>query len=256
MKIYNSILTLISHQFHNSHLMLKSPFSIFLLLLFLNGCNKTEIKKEIINKKVNIDTKKEKIQSTIPTVKSSLPWDKLQDSLRTELLNQKDNEFLKSSILQELYLRNLVHQEKDSIHINIPFNLHEFDCSAPDCYTTHLKFSFKAEKKFQIPEHIPFLEFEQGCIPSSDTISGIFELSESNDNAVTFYNEKQQKLLIILKEDQRKEFAYYFIGVPLKSITTQTLDHFFEEFNEEDENALVPYRSSSLIKNDYWEFLD
>ncbi|WP_020526991.1 hypothetical protein [Flexithrix dorotheae] len=236
---------------------------IFLTFLFF-CCNKEEVKEVTVSKneikklqsnEINSSEYKPIDKTFIKNSKSLPNWDSLQDSIRKKILDQKENEFLKSGIFQELYIRNLVYQEKDSLRINIPFDLHSLDCGAPDCYTTFLRFSIKADYNFKLLNTIPFQELEQGCISSEDTISGTFKLKDANKTGISLYNQQYQRLLLILKEDPGKEFVYYFQGVNPEAITQNTLNNYIENLYEEDENLIVPLRSTWLIKNDYREFL-
>ena len=213
---------------------------LFFSLLILSCFNtKVVSKKNITNKKV---------------IKAELTFEKNQDSLRTLLLNSKPNENLKSSILQELYIRGLVNQKNDKIKFELPFNLHGFDCGAPDCYSTDITFEITAKKPIEFPKTINFNLLEHGCgIEKEISEDGIFELVEQSPKYVNYYSKKQQSNLVILGE---KRELYYFPNTKPNSIKAELIDKIFDEYNEEDENAIVPYQSTNNDNNEYDNFIE
>ena len=78
---------------------------LFFSLLILS-CSNTKV----VSEKIITNNKK--------GIKTELTFEETQDSLRTLLLNSKPNENLKSSILQELYIRGLVNQKNDKLSLN------------------------------------------------------------------------------------------------------------------------------------------
>jgi hypothetical protein len=229
---------------------MKIPFFFFSLLIL--SCSNNENKEviteqtEVVSEK--IITKNEKI------IKEELTFEETQDSLRTLLLNSKPNENLKSSILQELYIRRLVNQINDKITFEIPFNLHGFDCGAPDCYSTDITFEIIAKEPIQFPKTINFKLSEHGCgIENEISKNGIFELVEQSPKYVNYYSKKQQSNLVILGE---KRELYYFPDTKPNSIKVELIDKIFDEYNEEDENAIVPYQSTIMTTNEYENFIE
>ncbi|TDG35630.1 hypothetical protein EZJ43_13505 [Pedobacter changchengzhani] len=118
-------------------------FTFFILsLIIISFCSCKE------NRKVGTTQTKVASKNNSTKIKKvsekELTFEETQDSLRKLILNSKPNENLKSSILQELYIRGLVNEEHGKIKFDLPFNLHGFDCGAPDCYSTDLKFEIEA----------------------------------------------------------------------------------------------------------------
>ena len=182
-----------------------------------------------------------------------MTFEETQDSLRIPLLNSKPNENLKSSILQELYIRGLVNQIDDKIKFELPFNLHGFDCGAPDCYSTDITFEITAKEPIEFPKKINFKLSEHGCgIENEISENGIFELVEQSPTYVNYYSKKQQSNLVILGE---KRGLYYFPDTKPNSIKVKLIDKIFDEYNEEDENAIVPYQSTIMTTNEYENFI-
>lgn len=187
------------------------------------------------------------------TAKSELTFEETQDYLRTILLNSKPNEHLKSSILQELYIRGLVNEIGGKIRFKLPFDLHGLDCGAPDCYSTDISFEIPATYPIEFPKTINFKLVEHGCgIKQEISENGMFELVEQSSEYVNYYSKKQKSNLVILGE---KRELYYFPNTQQNSIKVALLNAFFDEFDEEDEHAGFPYQSTIMTTNEYENFL-
>lgn len=185
---------------------------------------------------------------------SAHTWGKLQDSLRAELLNVKPNENLKSSLLQELYIRGLVSQENNKYKFLLPFNLHGFDCGAPDCYSTDITFEFSATNPISFPKEILFKLFEHGCVDIEICKAGIFELEEETSEYVNYYSKTERSNLLIFGTDERKEFVYYFSEVKPDSIKGKLIGELLDNYNEEDPETIAPYRITTMLFGDYEVF--
>jgi len=223
----------------------------FLGLLFISCSNKE--KKEEINEGAevvseDITTNNEK------TINAELTFKETQDSLRTLIFNSKPNENLKYSILQELYIRGLVDEIDGKIKFNLPFNLHEFDCGAPDCYSTDITFEIIAKEPIEFPKIINFKLLEHGCgIEHEISEKGIFELVEQSTKYVNYYSKKHKSNLVILGE---KRELYYFPNTDPNLIKVDLIDKIFDDYKDEDTNAIVPYQSTIMTTNQYENFIE
>ncbi len=225
-------------------------FACFFFSLLFLSCSNTE-KKEVITEQTEESEKL--IAKNENVIKAELTFEETQDSLRTVLLNSKPNENLKTSILQELYIRGLVNQNNDKIEFKLPFNLHGFDCGAPDCYSTDITFEITAKEPIEFPKTINFSLFEHGCeIEKEISEDGIFELVEQSPEFVNYYSKKQQSNLVIFI---KKRKLYYFPDTKPNSIKAELIDKIFDDFNEKDENAIVPYQSTIMTTNEYENFI-
>ncbi|PKH51340.1 hypothetical protein CXF68_11890 [Tenacibaculum sp. Bg11-29] len=183
-----------------------------------------------------------KEKKTIVNPKST--FEETQDSLRKVLLNTKPNKNIKSSILQELYIRGLVNKVNNKIKFKLPFNLHGFDCGTPDCYSTDITFEFIAKEPIEFPKNINFKLREHGCDIEPEILeSGIFELLERSPNFVNYYSRKKRKL-------------YYFTSIELKTIRGNTITKILNEYNEENTNGVTLYQSSIMTGNEYELFIN
>lgn len=182
-------------------------------------------------------------------------WKEVQDSLRTQLLNSMTNENLKSGILAEPYIRGLVTEVNGTYQINLSFDLHGFDCSAPDCYTTDLTFTIPATIPLSFPKTIQYKILEHGCV-NKTTDTGTFELKEQTAEYVNYYSETERSNLLLFREDERKEFIYYFPDAEPDSIKAELVSQMLKRYNEEDPEAIAPYRITTMLAREYERFLN
>ncbi|WP_324027796.1 hypothetical protein QSV08_07575 [Maribacter sp. BPC-D8] len=225
--------------------------TFFILSLLIAACSSKK-KKEVNHEHKEVVTKKI-ITETNELKEEELTFVEIQDSLRIQILNSKPNENLKSSILQELYIKGLVNQIKDKIRFDLPFNLHGFDCGAPDCYSTDILFEFTASYPIVFPENIDFQLVEHGCgIEKNIKENGVFELVEHTQTYVNYYSKNQKSNLIII-EDKRE--LYYFSDTKPNSIKVDLIEKLFEEYDEEDPKFTEPYQSTTMRNNDYGDFI-
>lgn len=233
----------------NKNRTIKLAFFFFSLLIL--SCSSKEKKEELTEQKEIVFeksiTKKKKVFN------AELTFEETQDSLRIVLLNSKPNENLKSSILQELYIRGLVNQKNNKIKFELPFNLHGFDCGAPDCYSTDITFEITAKEPIELPKTVNFKLLEHGCgIEREKSENGTFELIEQSPKYVNYYSKKQQSNLVILGEKRK---LYYFPDTKPNSIKVELIDKMLHAYNEEDKNAIVPYQSIIMTTNEYENFI-
>lgn len=186
--------------------------------------------------------------STPPVTEKS--FEEVQDSLREVLLNAKPNENLKSSILQELYIRGLVVEKNDEILFNLPFDLHGAGCGAPDCYSTDISFSIPSNEPVEFPDRIAFKLFEHGCVEEEETKNSVFELKEESQNYVNYFSKEEKSNLIIMRNGD----LYYYPHLKSNSIRIKTIDEMFEN-GEFDDAEIVPYRSKVMTSNEYEYFM-
>jgi hypothetical protein len=117
-------------------------------------------------------------------------------------LKSKTNKSLKNSVLKELYLRGLVLPGLENYHIRLPFDLHGFDCGAPDCYTTEISFIIFGGSPMKFPEKLDFTLSERGCVDKEYTKKGTFEVVEQSNDYVNLYSKELKSNLVILKEEK------------------------------------------------------
>ena len=181
-------------------------------------------------------------------------FEEAQDSLKTILLNSKPNKNLKSSILQELYIKGLVNEIDDKIVFDLKFNLHGFDCGAPDCFSTDITFEIENNTPIQFPKSIDFQLIEYGCdIENEIKVNGIFELVEQSSEYVNYYAKELQSNLIIIGD---KKKLYYFPDARRNSIKVNLIASLFEEYDEENPLFTAPYQSTIMTNNDYGNFIN
>ncbi len=185
-------------------------------------------------------------------------WKKHQHTLRSKILNTKDNKVLKAGFLQEMYIRSIATVSNDSVFVCIPFNLHSPDCSAPDCFSTDVCFSFKLSNQLIFPKKLPFTEYEHGCIIGrSQKIQSQFQLIEKTEKYIIYYSIKPKRTLVLFSSNKANgTTAFYFVGLNKYRINGQNVNSILEQYNPEDQNSIYPYTSWQLTTSDYKQFID
>lgn len=181
-------------------------------------------------------------------------WEKHQNSLRNEILKQKENKVLKESFLQEMYIRNVVCASNDSLFATIPFNLHSFDCGAPDCYSTDVSFSFKLGDTLKFPKILSFKEHEYGCVPEETKLSGTFQLMEQTEKHVIYYSTEHKRALILFSKKVLGTTAFYFAKIEQDKINSKSVYEILEK-DADFLDSFGIYRSWVLTTNEYENFL-
>lgn len=230
---------------------MKRKLTFLLLPLFLacsSNSERTSTEPEI---EANSQTAELPTESQLAS--KQFDWEDYQDSLRTELLNSKPNNFLKGSLIEELYIRNVVTLSEDSIYFEIPFNLHGFDCGAPDCYSTDMKFGFPHENKLEFPNRIVYSIHEHGCVDTESRLTSDMILLNQNNRFISYYSPEQRGNLIIIGNDKRKEYVYYFLDVEQDSIKADQISKLLLNLPD---TASAPYRSTQLLTLEYENFMN
>ena len=224
------------------------------IFLFL-GCSSNEKNHKhdsSNNEKTTIKPEQIEIKND-QKIKGKLDYEKYQDSLRKLLYNSKPNQNLKLSILQELYLRGLVHKVNEKLIFNLPFDLHGLDCGAPDCYSTDFKFEIPYNKPIEFPETIEFTMNEWGCYVDPEIkIKGKFKLIERSSEFINYYSYETKGNLIIKKKGK----LYYFPNTEPNAIKVDLIDKMLESFNDENPKFEYPYQSTIMNAFEYDRFIN
>ncbi len=173
-----------------------------------------------------------------------------QDSLRNELLKSKNDKLLLNTVFEEHYIRGLITNEKDFLNFNLPFNLHGFDCGAPDCYTTTLKFKTSNNYPLNLQAKIKIDLTESGCVKTQNW-SGEFTLVEANKLLVNYYSPQLKSNLYFTKKGE----LIYFPHEKTKSISLKKLNKILQSLNP-DELEPVPYLSTVMTTMEYETFIN
>lgn len=186
-------------------------------------------------------------------IDTTLTFEEQQKILRKRLLDTKPNENIKASVLQELYIKGLVNQIQDSIVFELPFNLHSFDCGAPDCYTTDILFKIPASTPIEFPAKINFTQVEHGCGIDGEIIDNTtFELIEQSTEYLNYYSSKKKSNLIILGKERE---LYYFTDVDRNAIRVNLIDKIMNDYDDDDPEDTAPYQSTLMRHKDYMDFM-
>ncbi|WP_299713602.1 hypothetical protein [uncultured Tenacibaculum sp.] len=230
---------------------MRIAFVLVVCILFSCGEKKQENKVE-----ENVTTKKEEVnQLKEKLLENEQSFEVKQKKLRQKMLASKPDGNLKNSLLAELYLRNLIHKNKEIIEFNLVFDLHGFDCGAPDCYSTTIKFNIPYVNPVSFPKTIPFSFAEEGCIMDKEiSREGIFQLQEESETGVNYYSKSEKSNLVIEKEGTQTNL-YYFPNTTKGKIQLKSINQFIESIDETSEESNAPYTSVIMNMYDYSIFL-
>lgn len=219
-------------------------FGVF--LLFVISCTFQNSGSEAQDEVINSNTLDNVIENKADLIN-------FQDSLRGALLERKTNDNLKSSVLQELYIRGLVKEVDQMIEFSLPFDLHSFDCGAPDCYSTDITFKMPLSNPINFPNQIQFKLKEHGCeIDEEIIIEDVFSLMEESTEYVNYYSDNIKGSLIILGVERN---VYFFPNVTPGGIAVNEIEKLLESLEESIEMTdQIPYQSTIMIKNEYDSF--
>ncbi len=187
-------------------------------------------------------------------------FDGYQRALRQHILNQKKDNYLKKSILQEFYIRGMLIATSDSIQIELPFDLHGFDCGAPDGYTTWVRFSLPRKKERVVfPKKLPFEEEQTGF--EEYHFKDTYELVEATMKHVIYHCPKHKRTLVLFYDRRASGFntnAFYFVEVNRKQLNGRNIYRVVEEYNhrKNENEQIFPYTCTKLNTTEYESFID
>lgn len=216
---------------------------LFCSLLFFSCSSKEDVAETIENNEEQTELLSQE------EVVTSGSFEATQDSLRDLLLSLKPSKSLKSSLLQELYIRGLVSQEENKISFILPFNLHGLDCGAPDCYSTNITFEIPATRPIEFPDEVNFKLHEQGCVEQESMVNSQFSLDEKSNEFVNYYSSELKSNLVIDNDGG----LYYFPHSKISSVKMETIKNMLKN-KKFDNDEIVPYRSTVMTTNEYEHF--
>lgn len=136
----------------------------------------------------------------------------------------------------------------DTLNFSFDFNLHGFDCGAPDCYSTFVDFSFPMTDSIIFPLTLDIKEYTAGaCMEAKAPKYHTFFLAE-NSNGFLIYNSRGARKSLVLNTNNENfdNKAYYFssINYPinLKNVEGLLL------YNENTKESEMPFTSTSLAE--------
>ena len=186
-------------------------------------------------------------------------YESYQRAVRKLVLQQMKYSILKNTCLEEFYLQGFAKTTKDSIKVHLPFNLHTFDCGAPDCYTTEVSFRLTNEKPIVFPDSLPFYEEQWGCMEKYQ-FSDVYELIEATDKHVIYHCPTKRRTLVLYFPKIKGSWsgnAYYFAGVGRKRFNGKNIYTVHENYNDnkpESEWNKAPYMITNFNRLEY-EFM-
>ena len=132
-----------------------------------------------------------------------------------------------------------------SIDFSFEFDLHSFDCGAPDCYTTYVKFSIPFSDSIIFPSILKIREQTSGsCLEGNTPEYFVFYLAEKSNNFLIYNSRGGKKSLVLNRNNDFESKAFYFsaIDYPINLRNVESL----LEYDENTKQSEIPFRSSQL----------
>ena len=80
-------------------------------------------------------------------------------------------------------------------------------------------------------------------------------LMESGDQFVNYYSAEEKSNLVIIGNDDRKEYVYYFTESTPNKIKAELLNDLMDNWPEDDPSEPAPFRSTRMRTDNYeWFF--
>lgn len=178
--------------------------------------------------------------------------DGFKDSLRQVLSNQKPNAVLKSSFLEELYIRGVVNPDGFQLKFEIHFDLHGYDCGAPDCYVNHFEFGFLWDKEsVNFPDTLLILDRQTGCLEQKITKKTFIKQNENAANVI-YYSEEHRQYLVLGSTSSHVGFALCFDDKPKDYMDLNNLKKRTQQPQKESD---APFRSLQTETIEYDLFI-
>lgn len=181
-------------------------------------------------------------------------WLPFQDSLRSVVLSRKSPSPFIGSILEELYIWNLVKAEKDSIHFSLDFDLHALGCSAPDCYRTAVEFKIGFEDSLIWPSKVYMEVNDEGCFKTTFK-SGEYILEEHSQNYIQYHCSSMNSYLIFSNNDAFQEKVFFIPDWKQELLNFRIFDEAFNYSKRNNIKTEYPFTISYLANLDYERLL-
>ncbi|MCP4494755.1 MAG: hypothetical protein GY820_46745 [Gammaproteobacteria bacterium] len=157
--------------------------------------------------------------------------------------------------MEELYIRNVISFSENELDFTLTFDLHGFDCGAPDCYSTDLNFRIPHNNQLIFPNELKYSIHEHGCVESEFRTSGTMTLVEQGDSYVNYYSEEQRSNLVIIGNDERKEYTYLFTETEPNFIRVSQLKELIDSYPVDGPGEIPqPFMSTDLLRYEYQNF--
>jgi hypothetical protein len=149
-----------------------------------------------------------------------------------------------NSFLQEYYEKGVAKEVNGTLKFDIPFDLHGYDCGAPDCYQTDLTFEFKLQNPLKFPTKLPFQIHEQGCTDERQ-FDAVFTLSSEDKNCVIYHCVDRSIALVLFSNDKNGgDYVFLFEGVEPHLVTNKTITKMLKA--AENEEFTQPYMCRAM----------
>lgn len=182
-------------------------------------------------------------------------YDGYMNAVRSLVLSKMKKSILKNTCLEEFYLQELAKTTNDSIVITLPFDLHGYDCGAPDAYTTEVRFSLPKETPIVFPDLLPFYEKQTGF--EEYHFKDTYELIEATSKHVIYHCEARRRTLVLFFPKVKGSWrgnVNYFVGVGRNRFNGKNIYTVREKFRDDkpaNEWNIAPYMLTRFNQIEY-----
>jgi len=151
---------------------------------------------------------------------------------------------LENGFLHSYWRKGVVLEADGRVQFDLRFDLHGFDCGAPDCFQTDIAFDFNLGDSLQFPSSLPFQLHEHGC-KEERGFEAVFTLQSEDENCVIYHCPERNAVLVLFsKIEENEDFFYFFEGVETNKITNETFSKFLKVSMKDETKQ--PYMSTSM----------
>lgn len=185
---------------------------------------------------------------------SAEDWLDNQLKIKQQLLQKLPDTALKNSPFQELYLKDMIQDSANVYYVNISFNLHGFDCGAPDCFATDVSFHIdKQSLTQQVSTPLVYQASTAGCGYETPSVyQGKFNVMTFNRDSLVLQDSEMFNTLYILRNDSNQIYAYYYENVDSNYKDMMP----YQSFDIDNELSIHPYMNTSLRSFEYELWMD
>jgi len=151
--------------------------------------------------------------------------------------------FYQNQFFKPFWETGTVFNTNDSLRFELSFDLHGFDCGAPDCFRTDVSFGFSFQDSIFFPEKLPFQLHEHGCVDERQ-FSDYFTQQSATQEMVVYYCRPRDMVLVLSREAFQGEHVYLFERVNPDEITESSLQAYLDKSYEDESKQ--PYLTRAM----------
>lgn len=228
--------------------------------LYAGCCMCSNIDFNISNSKIKMEVKlSEKVEYLFYDLREK--YDSILRQKQDEYYSssQPSNlNFTKKDSIQSHYFKNnfvnlfdqtdVVSIIEDSIDFSFDFDLHGYDCGAPDCYSTYVDFSVPFSDSVTFPKTINMKVLTAGnCLEGEIPKYYTFYLADVSDDFLIFNSKGAKKSLVLNTNNKKFDNKVYYFSAIIEPVTLKNVESLLS-FDENTKEFNMPFRSNTLVK--------